>query len=195
MFAGRVRLLVVGVIGIVFAAADPVVADEDDDIDTTVTFLVNSGTSTTFAILSGPLSVSAPEPADLGTAGPSSSITSPLGTVTVTDTRALLAPTWTVTVSSADFTTGGGTAGETIPATGVTYWSGLDTASSGSGAVFVPGQRTAADQVAISTSPTAFSLVSGLGNNSVSWNPTLSVTIPEAAVNGEYTATVTHSAA
>ncbi|MEU0885860.1 hypothetical protein ABZ345_45415 [Lentzea sp. NPDC005914] len=191
MFAGRVGLLVVGVIGLVFAAADPVVADEDDDIDTTVTFLVSSGTSTTFAILSGPLSVSAPEPVDLGTAGPSSSITSPLGTVTVTDMRALLAPTWTVTVSS----TGGGMTGETIAATGVTYWSGLDTASSGAGAVFVPGQPAASDQVAISTSRTAFSLSSGLGNNSVSWNPTLSVTIPEAAVSGECTATVTHSAA
>jgi hypothetical protein len=195
MFARRVRLLVVGVVSIAFAAVDQANADEDDDIDTTVTFLVNSGTTTNFEVLGGPLIVSAPESADLGTAGPSASVTSPLGTVTVTDTRALLSATWTATASSTDFTTGGGTAGETIPASEVNYWSGPATASSGSAVVFAPGQPAASDQVAISTSPTAFSLTSGVGNNSVSWNPTLVVTIPDAAVGGEYTAMVTHSAA
>lgn len=195
MLGRRVGMLVVGVVGVVSTAVFPVNADENDDIDTTVTFLVNSGTATTFEIETGPLAVSAPESVDLGAAGVSSSITSPLGTVTITDSRALLAPTWTATASSTDFTTGGGSADETISATGVNYWSGPETGSSGTDAVFVPGQPAESDQIAISTAPTVFSLTSGLGNNSVSWNPTLAVTIPDTAVAGGYTATVTHSAA
>jgi hypothetical protein len=40
---------------------------------------------------------------------------------------------------------------------------------------------------------TAFSLASGSSVNSASWNPTLSVSVPAAAVAGTYTATITHS--
>ena len=41
----------------------------------------------------------------------------------------------------------------------------------------------------------AFSLTGGSGVTSASWNPTLSVQVPAAAVAGTYTATITESVA
>jgi hypothetical protein len=40
---------------------------------------------------------------------------------------------------------------------------------------------------------TAFSLTAGSSVNSASWNPTLSLKAPAAALAGTYTATITHS--
>jgi hypothetical protein len=45
------------------------------------------------------------------------------------------------------------------------------------------------------TDRTAFTLTLGVGNNSFTWNPSLIVAIPAAAVAGLYTGTVTHSVA
>ena len=42
---------------------------------------------------------------------------------------------------------------------------------------------------------TAMSLTGGAGSNSASWNPTLVVNVPAAAVAGTYSGTVTHSVA
>jgi hypothetical protein len=47
----------------------------------------------------------------------------------------------------------------------------------------------------VSAAQTAFTGGSLVGNNSASWNPTLIVTIPAAAVVGTYTGTVTHTVA
>jgi hypothetical protein len=49
--------------------------------------------------------------------------------------------------------------------------------------------------VILTSSRTAFTLASGVGDNSLSWNPTLIVAVPAAAVAGTYTGTVTHSVA
>jgi hypothetical protein len=163
--------------------------------DTIVTFPVAAGTTTTFDIPSGPLSITAPAATLLGATAPSGTVTTPLGDVTVTDARALLAPTWTATVSSTDFTTGSATPAETIANTDVTYWSGPATAISGSGVTFIPGQPTSADQVPLSSAPTVCWLTSGIGINSASWNPTITVQIPASGIAGLYTGTVTHSAA
>jgi hypothetical protein len=166
--------------------------------DTVVTFPVGemaADSVVTFTVSSGPLSIAVPESKALGSTGRPGTITSTLGTVTVTDARALLAPTWAATVSSTDFTTGGGSALETIANTEVNYWSGPATASSGAETDFVAWQPTSADQVALSTSPTVFSLSTGLGNNSAGWDPTLVVGIPADAIAGDYTGTVTHSVA
>ncbi|HYS36528.1 MAG TPA: hypothetical protein VEO01_12955, partial [Pseudonocardiaceae bacterium] len=72
-------------------------------------------TTTTFSVTSGGLSVSAPASRLLGSAAPTVPISAQLGTVTVTDARALLAPTWDATVTSTAFTTGAATSAETIP--------------------------------------------------------------------------------
>ena len=174
---------------LIVAAANPVRAD------TIVTFPVESGTILTFTVLSGPLSVTAPASTALGAAAPAASITAVLGTVTVTDARAVLAPTWAAAVSATDFTTGGATAAETIANADVNYWSGPAVVTSGAATTFVPGQPTSADQVPLSTSPTAFSLTAGIGANDASWNPTLVVLVPASALAGVYIGTITHSVA
>ncbi len=99
-------------------------------------------------------------------------------------------------MTSTNYTTGAAGAAETIPASAVNYWSGPATANSGVGVV-VPGQANAAAAQPLSTSAalTAFSKAVGVGNNSTSWNPTLIVNVPAAAVAGTYTGTVTHSVA
>jgi hypothetical protein len=152
-------------------------------------------TSTTFVLTAGSLSISAPASKNLGSAATgSATISAQLGTTTVTDNRGALLGSWTSTVSSTSYTTGGGTANETIPNSAVTYWSGGATASSGTG-TFTPGQATSGNAVALSSSQTAFSASAVVGNNTVSWNPTVTVNIPSAAVAGTYSGTITHSVA
>jgi hypothetical protein len=112
----------------------------------------------------------------------------------VTDNRGMASASWTATVTGTTFTTGSGTGPETIPLTKVAYWSGPATATTGTGA-FTPGQANAGAAVNLTTPRAAFSLTSGTSITSASWNPTLSVSVPAAAVAGTYTATITHSVA
>lgn len=114
--------------------------------------------------------------------------------MSVTDDRGMANASWTATVTATTFTTGGQTAAETIPLAQITYWSGPATASAGSG-TFTPGQSNATVAVNLTSPRTAFSLAGGSTINSSSWNPTLAVSVPAAAVQGTYTATVTHSVA
>jgi hypothetical protein len=152
-------------------------------------------TTTTFSLAGGSLSISAPASRDLGSGSTGGgTVSAQLGSVTVTDNRGALVGTWTASVSSTDFTTGGASANETIAKGQVTYWSGTATASSGV-AVFAPGQASAANAQALSVSRTAFSATAIVGNNSASWNPTVTVNVPAAAVAGDYTGTITHSVA
>jgi hypothetical protein len=151
-------------------------------------------TTVTFAITSGSLTISVPATKALGSVAPGASATAQLGAVTVTDLRAMASASWTATVSSTDFTTGGATPAETIPATAVSYWSGPATTST-STATRTPGQATVTDAAAISTSTTAFALTAGSGNSTTAWNPTLIVDTPSTALAGTYTGTVTHSVA
>jgi hypothetical protein len=152
-------------------------------------------TTTTFTLTGGALSISVPAgPVSLGSAATgSSSITGQLGPVTVTDNRGLLVAAWTSVVSASNFTTGSGSAAETVGVANVSYWSGLATGVTGT-AVPTPGQAASVNEVPLSsTGLTAFSLTGGVGNNAATWNPTLVVSIPSAAVVGTYTGTVTHT--
>jgi len=155
-----------------------------------------TGTTTTFTLTGGSISITVPSTTvNLGSVSVAAgSITAQLGTVTVNDGRGLLNGSWTSTVSSSHFTTGGGTAAETINATGVSYWSGAATATSGVGTL-LGSQLTSGAAVVINAAQTAFTGGSLIGNNSASWNPTMVVTIPAAAVVGTYTGTVTHTVA
>jgi hypothetical protein len=154
-----------------------------------------AGTITTFILAVGSLSISAPASSGLGTGSTGGgTLSAQLGTVTVTDTRGALLGAWTASVSSTDFTTGGATANETVAKGQVTYWSGIATASAGT-AVFAPGQALAANAQDVSISRTAFSATLIVGNNSASWNPTVTVNVPAAAVAGTYSGTITHSVA
>lgn len=178
------RLWRVAVIGTAIAVVTMTATPADAAGPTTVTFDVTAGS----------LSISVPATAALGSGTPGSTITSQLGAVSVTDTRAQLTPTWTASVSTTTFTTGGATSGETIAKAAVAYASGTATATTGVG-VFLPGQALVASAVALGSTQTAFSLTSGVGNNSASWNPTIVITVPAGAVAGTYTGTITQSVA
>ena len=177
------RFVIVAGVGVAVAAASFAPAHAED---TDVTFELTGA---------GGLSISAPATADLGSAATNAgTLSGSLGTVTVTDQRGALLATWTAAVSSTDFTTGGATAAETIAASDVSYWSGLATTTSGT-VVAVPGQLTALLAQDLGTERTAFATTAAVGNNSVSWSPTVVVNIPAAAVAGTYTGTITHSVA
>lgn len=153
---------------------------------TTVTFTVSAGEGLEITVPDGPASI--------GTGDPGTQVEGQMGAVTVTDDRAALTATWVASVSATDFTTGGGTAAETIPNTAISYWSGAATATTGTG-TFVPGQTNAASAVVLDQTRTAFSKTTGSGNNSATWNPTIEIDVPAQAVVGTYTGTVSHSVA
>jgi hypothetical protein len=146
------------------------------DPDTTVTFTVSVGG----------LSMTAPAAADLASGAPGTTISAALGPVVVTDDRALLAAAWTATASSTDWTTGGATADETIPATDVGYDPGAITTTGTITATGTPITLSNAAQAVVAGT-------AGVGNNTATWNPTIAVAVPAAAVGGLYTATLTQS--
>ena len=91
------------------APAAPAPAPAPDSTPTpTGTQSADPDTTVTFTVTSGALTMSAPGTAKFGSGGPGSTIKGSLGTVSVTDGRALVSASWTATVSSTDFTTGGG---------------------------------------------------------------------------------------
>ncbi|GAA3159583.1 hypothetical protein [Nonomuraea roseoviolacea] len=154
--------------------------------NTTVTFTVSAGAGLQITVPNGPLSV--------GTGSPGGTISGQLGSITVSDQRAAVTATWVAQVVATDFTTGGGSAAETIANSRVSYWSGPATATTGTG-TFVPGQANAASSVVLDQTRIAFSKTTGSGNNSATWNPTIVIDVPAQAVAGTYTGVVRHSVA
>jgi hypothetical protein len=149
---------------------------------------LDTNTITATVVVTGVLSITAPASAGLGTTAPGGTVSSHLGTVQVTDNRGSLAAGWTATVSSTDFTTGAGTAAQTIPVADAQYVISGFTATTGS-ATFTATpvtQMSTAAQAVVTTTNVA-------GSNSASWNPTIQVAVPGAAVAGTYSATITHS--
>jgi hypothetical protein len=147
-------------------------------------------TNVTFSITTAGLTISAPGSADIGSvASGATSISGQIGPVTVTDLRGTLGGSWTATVTGTDFTTGGGTPAETISNINDSYSPGPLVSSTGTG-TFTPGPGGI-----INVPRTAFTGTTLTGNNTATWNPTLTVTIPTAAVAGTYSGTVTHSVA
>jgi len=181
-----VTTIVAGAVSVGAMAAGPIAAQADT---------TGSGpTTTTFSVSGGSLAITAPASANLGSASIGApSVGGSLGTVTVTDQRASLSlASWTASVTSSSFTTGQASSNETIPATDVGYNPGTQTAQSGIG-VFAPGVLTALNNIA--TAQTAYTAVAEVGATSVSWNPTITVTLPSSVVAGTYTGTITHSVA
>ena len=143
-------------------------------------------TTVTFAVNSGDLTLSAPGSANLGTGLPGTTIAGTLGTMTVTDNRAALSATWTVSASSTDFTTGTGLTLSTIPVADADY---------DPNEVVTTGVITATPTtITLSGTPTpVIAGTAGTGNNTATWHPSESVDVPPAAVGGDYTSTLTQS--
>lgn len=155
--------------------------------DTVATFTLAAG--------SNGLSVSVPvgtdaAPVDLGSAEVgSATVSGALGGVTVTDTRGALVAAWTATVSATDFKTGGGTTNETVAKALIRYTSNAPLVpATGQVGVVTPG--TAALTMGAAGTAATFA---GVGNNTVSWTPTLSFTLLPSQVAGVYKGTITHS--
>jgi hypothetical protein len=150
-------------------------------------------TATTFTVtgnasgltVSNPASASAIATAAAGATTASGS----LGNITVTDPRGSLAATWTATVSATDFTTGTATSNETVAKGSITYSSGVGTAAVGQVGAMVPSVG-----VSLASSATAATWA-GVGNNTVTWNPTLTFALQASQVAGTYSGTITHSVA
>jgi hypothetical protein len=145
-----------------------------------------SATPATFQLIAGTLSISTPT-ASVSLGSQVSSVTSstmsgPLGVVTVSDQRGGTT-TWTASVISTAFTP---PAGPADPASNVSYAAGTITAS-GVVATAVAGT----DLTGVTTVVTGAST----GVSSASWNPTISVLVPANFAPGIYAATITHSVA
>lgn len=139
------------------------------------------------------VAITVPSSANLGSVpSGTGSLSGQLGPVTVT-ASALIAPSFTAKVSATEFTTGTGTASERITKGSISYWSGPATAALLQNAT--PGQVDAGQALDLSVTRTAFSSTGLVASITTTWNPTIVVTIPPAAVAGTYTATITHSVA
>jgi hypothetical protein len=141
----------------------------------------------TTGVISGPLSITAPASANLGSGPPGSTIESTLGTVQVADGRGFGAD-WNAFVSASDFTTGGGSPVETIPVGNALYdISGLTTATG-------PATFGYSPQAVLSPNPQdVVNATNVQGNTTVSWNPVIRVNVPGGAIGGTYSATIVHS--
>ena len=154
----------------------------------------NHDTATTFAVgVAGTLQISAPISANLSSAtpvAPGGQVVGSLGVVRVTDLRSVANGSWTASVSSSDYTTGGDTPAETIPATDLAY-DPTATLAKVSGTIHVLSSHNVA---ALSSTPAATVEASGVdGDNQVTWNPVITVSVPGTAVSGIYAGTITHS--
>ena len=138
-------------------------------------------------VMAGALSMTAPTSADLGSAVPGASASASLGTVQVIDNRGFGAD-WTATVSATGFTTGNGTAPETIPASDAYYdITGLGSTTGSATFSTVPATNLSGDP-----QPVVRATNVG-GASSATWDPLIGVHVPAAAVAGQYTATIVHS--
>jgi hypothetical protein len=156
----------------------------------------NGNTATTFDVgASGTLQISAPIAADLSANAtapvtPGGQVVGNLGTVTVTDLRSLTDGSWTASVSSTAFTTGGGTTPETIPAADLAY----DPTATLTTTFGTIGSLVGIPLAALSgTAQATVDATAVDGDNQATWNPVITVSVPDTAVSGTYAGTITHS--
>jgi hypothetical protein len=151
--------------------------------DTTATFTVQAGG----LAITVPTSTVALNTGTINTGATSAS--GQLGPVTVTDTRGTMGAVWTATWSSTTFLTGTGSANEAVAFDHIFYASGPATATSGTG-TFAPLTST---PMSAAPAGRTVSWAAGMGNNSATWDPTLSFNLLSTQVAGTYTGTITHS--
>ncbi|MDP9302293.1 MAG: hypothetical protein M3P43_15595 [Actinomycetota bacterium] len=145
-------------------------------------------TTATVTVQGGSLSISAPATAgNLGSQHNSVAgeiISGPLGQVQVDDARSAVAgSTWVASVISSAFTP---PAGPAIGASAVGYTAGAITkVGTATYTANDPGNLTGVSPAVTATGIT--------GDNSATWNPTITVTVPGGMAAGIYSATITHS--
>jgi hypothetical protein len=145
-------------------------------------------TTATITITGGALSISVPVGAgNLGSqpdAVGGETITGPLGQVQVLDARNAAAGSgWVASVISTAFTP---TSGPAIAASAVSYATGAITQVGT--ATYVANNPPNLTGVAPAVTASGIT-----GDNSATWNPTITVTVPGGMAAGVYSATITHS--
>jgi hypothetical protein len=145
-------------------------------------------TTATVTVQGGVLAMTVPSDAgNLGTRANSvggGTISGPLGQVQVTDARSAAAGAgWVVSVISTAFTP---PAGPAIPASLVSYTAGTITKTG-------TATYTANDPGNLAGVAAAVTATGITGDNSATWNPTISVAVPGGMAAGIYGATITHS--
>ncbi len=141
----------------------------------------------------GNLAITVPAgPVELGTLAhvlSERTISAPLGTMEVDDTRVGSAATgWVVSVSATDFTS---PSAPPIDASSVSYSAGLVVQIRGA----VTDLYTDHSPDDLTTAVPAVTASGVNGDNAATWNPTIVVTVPAGAVAGVYTSSITHSVA
>jgi hypothetical protein len=175
----RTRFVIVGIIAgaLTLFIAQPVSAD-------------SGTTAATITVQGGALSISVPTDAgNLGTRANSVAggvISGPLGQVQVNDARSAAAGSgWVATVIASAFTP---PAGPAIAASAVSYTNGpITKVGTATYTANNPGALTGVSPALTATGIT--------GDNSATWNPTISVAVPGGMAAGIYSATITHSVA
>jgi hypothetical protein len=142
----------------------------------------------TITVTGGALSITVPTDAgNLGSRANSvlgGTISGPLGVVQVNDARSAAAgSSWVVSVISTAFTP---PAGPAIAASAVGYVAGTITKVG-------TATYTANDPVNLTGVVSAVTATGITGDNSATWNPTITVSVPGGMAAGVYTATITHS--
>ncbi len=150
----------------------------------------SAATTATVTITGGVLAISAPTTAgNLGTHANSVSgwtISAPLGQVQVSDARSAAAGSgWVASVIATAFTP---PAGPTIAASAVSYTAGPITKVG-------TATYTANDPQDLTGVVAAVTATGITGDNSATWNPTITVTVGTGMAAGVYGATITHSVA
>jgi hypothetical protein len=153
-----------------------------------VTLDTNNITNGVCAALGGALEISAPtDTADLGTLVNTlggGTVRGQLGIVKVTDARSAAPGSgWVASAVSSAFTP---PVGEAIPATVVSYNAGTITKVG-------TATYTANNPVGLEGVSPVVTATGITGDNSATWDPTISVAVPGGMAAGVYTATITHS--
>lgn len=148
----------------------------------------DGGTTATVTITGGALSITVPTNAgSLGSqrnAVGGETISGSLGQVQVSDARSAAAGSgWVATVISSAFTP---PAGPAIAASAISYAAG--TVTKVGTATYVDNDPS--NLTAVSSAVTASGIT---GDNSATWSPTITVSVPGGMAAGTYSATITHS--
>ena len=144
----------------------------------------------TVTVTGGALSITVPSDAgNLGTRSDTvlgGTISGPLGVVQVSDARSAAAGSgWVASVIASAFTP---PAGPAIAASAVAYTAG--TITKVGTATFTANDPSNLTGVVAAVTATGIT-----GDNSATWNPTITVTVPGGVAAGVYSATITHSVA
>jgi hypothetical protein len=148
----------------------------------------SGGTTASFTLTGGTLSITVPTATVSFGSTPETVagqvVSGSLGQVQVNDARdAAAGAGWVATVISAAFTPSAGTA---IAASAISYSAGaISKVGTATYTANNPGDLTAAVAVVTASGIT--------GDNSATWNPTISIAVPGGMAAGTYVAVITHS--